>query len=114
MVNGASVAQSTIQAILGFFLLYITTIASATTLVLASGVDLVTGVSAVIASMNSIGPGLGLVGPASNYAALPDLCKWVLAVCMVVGRLDIYTVFVLITALFWAPVWDGVNFRRKK
>ena len=114
VVNGASVAQSTIQAILGFFLLYITTIAVATTLVLATGVDLVTGVSAVIASMNSIGPGLGLVGPASNYAALPDFCKWVLAVCMVVGRLEIYTVFVLITALFWAPVWDGVNFRRKK
>ena len=114
VVNGASVAQSTILGILGFFLLYITTIAVATTLVLATGVDLVTGVSAVIASMNSIGPGLGLVGPASNYAALPDLCKWVLAVCMVVGRLEIYTVFVLVTALFWAPVWDGVNFRPRK
>jgi trk system potassium uptake protein TrkH len=101
VVNGASVAQSTIQGILGFFLLYITTIAVATTVVLALGVDLVTGVSAVISAMNSIGPGLGLVGPASNYAALPDACKWVLAVCMVVGRLEIYTVFVLVTRAFW-------------
>lgn len=101
VVNGVSVAQSTIQGILGFFLLYITTIAVATTLVLMFGVDLVTGVSAVISAMNSIGPGLGLVGPASNYAALPDFCKWVLAVCMVVGRLEIYTVFVLVTRAFW-------------
>jgi trk system potassium uptake protein TrkH len=51
--------------------------------------------------MNSIGPGLGVVGPAGHYAPLPEMCKWILAVCMVVGRLEIYTVFVLFTVAFW-------------
>lgn len=70
-------------------------------LVLATGVDLVTGVTAVVSAMNSIGPGLGEVGPASNYSALPDYCKGVLSVCMIVGRLEIYTVFVLFHKAFW-------------
>jgi trk system potassium uptake protein TrkH len=51
--------------------------------------------------MNSIGPGLGVVGPVQNYAGLPDTCKWVLSVCMVVGRLEIYTVLVLFSLSFW-------------
>jgi trk system potassium uptake protein TrkH len=51
--------------------------------------------------MNSIGPGLGLVGPAGSYADMPDVSKWVLAICMVVGRLEIYTVLVLCTRQFW-------------
>jgi len=100
-LDGVSVTQSTIQGILGFFLLYVTTIAVATTLVLATGVDLVTGVTAVISAMNSIGPGLAMVGPAQNYAALPDMCKWVLSICMIVGRLEIYTVLVLFSVSFW-------------
>jgi hypothetical protein len=54
----------------------------ASTLVLATGVDLVTGVTAVISAMNSIGPGLGVVGPAGSYAALPDTCKWIVSICM--------------------------------
>ena len=100
-VDGHSVAQSTIQAILGFFMLYISTTAIATALVLATGVDLITGVTAVVSAMNSIGPGFGLVGPTANYAHLPDTCKWVLSICMLVGRLEIYTVFVLLTVNFW-------------
>jgi len=95
------VRDSTLQGILGFLLLYIITTAVATGLVLATGVDLITGTTAVIAAMNSIGPGLGLVGPASNYAALPESCKWILSACMLVGRLEIYTVFVLFTPGFW-------------
>jgi trk system potassium uptake protein TrkH len=101
MIRGRAIPQSTIQGILGFFLLYISTTAIATLLVLATGVDLVTGVSAVVSAMNSIGPGLGVVGPSGNYGSLPEACKWILSVCMIVGRLEIYTVFVLFTAEFW-------------
>jgi trk system potassium uptake protein TrkH len=96
-----AVSQATIQGILGFFLLYIGTTVVATTLVLATGVDLVTGVTAVISAMNSIGPGLNLVGPATNFAQLPDSSKLILSICMVVGRLEIYTIFVLFTQAFW-------------
>ena len=100
-VDRKAIPQSTIQAILGFFLLYITTTVVATTLVLLTGVDLVTGVTAVISAMNSIGPGLDLVGPSMNYGPLPAACKWVLSMCMIVGRLEIYTVMVLFTRYFW-------------
>jgi len=101
MIGDNVVPQATIQAILGFFLLYISTIGLGTALVLATGVDLVTGVTAVVSAMNSIGPGLGLVGPAENYSHMPTMCKWVLSACMLVGRLEIYTVIVLFTAAFW-------------
>lgn len=95
------VSRNAVQGILGFFLLYIITTCVAAMMVLAMGVDLVTGVTAVISAMNSIGPGLGAVGPAGNYASMPDGCKWVLSVCMIVGRLEIYTVFVIFTFAFW-------------
>jgi trk system potassium uptake protein TrkH len=96
-----AVTTSTMQGILGFFLLYIITTMVATTGVLLTGVDLITGVTAVISAMNSIGPGLHLVGPHENYAHLPAVCKWILSACMIVGRLEIYTVLVLFTRAFW-------------
>lgn len=109
-LGNRAVSQATIQGILGFMLLYISTTAIATVLVLATGVDLVTGVTSVISALNSIGPGLNLVGPAANYAHMPDLSKLVLSVCMVVGRLEIYTIFVLFTAAFWrAAPGDRTN-----
>ena len=100
-IGRRAVSQGTIQAILGFFLLYIITTVVATMLVLATGVDLVSGVTAVISAMNSVGPALGVVGPAGNFSSMPDMCKWILSACMVVGRLEIYTVFVIFTLAFW-------------
>lgn len=96
-----AVPDATIRGILGFFMLYIVTTGVATALVLATGVDLVTGVTAVISAMNSIGPGLDMVGPAANYGHLPASCKVILSACMIIGRLEIYTLFVLFTTSFW-------------
>ncbi len=100
-IGGRAVPVDTIRAMLGFFLLYIMTTLVAATLVVALGMDLVSGVTAVISAMNSIGPGLGTVGPASNFSDVPSAAKLILSFCMVVGRLEIYTVFVLFTAAFW-------------
>jgi trk system potassium uptake protein len=55
----------------------------------------------VASCLGNIGPGFGTVGPAENYAHLPDLAKWVLAGCMLLGRLEIYTVIILIVPEFW-------------
>ncbi len=68
-----------------------------------SGIDsgLVTAVSAVAACLNNIGPGLGLVGSTANFHWMPESAKWVLSVCMLIGRLEIYTVFVLFLPLAW-------------
>ena len=78
----------------------------ATTLLLncllaATGVDLITSGAAVIATLSNIGPGLGQVGPTDNYAHLPQLAKGILIICMLMGRLELYTVLVLLLPTFW-------------
>ena len=96
-------------AILGFLAIYIAFFLGASLLVTALGVDIVTGTTAVIATLNNIGPGLNLVGPAGNFAHLPPLAKLVLTFCMLAGRLELYTVVVLLTPDFWSmarkPIW---------
>ncbi|MEX2189128.1 MAG: potassium transporter TrkG, partial [Bacteroidota bacterium] len=93
--NGRMVEQDILFNIAGFIILYLVTFATATILITSSGLDLVTSLSAVVAAMSNIGPGLGAVGPMANYGGLPDMIKWILAACMVIGRLEIFTVFVL-------------------
>jgi len=65
------------------------------------GVDFVTSFGAVAASIGNIGPGFGMVGPIGNYEGLPALGKWLLAWCMLLGRLEIYTVIILFVPEFW-------------
>jgi trk system potassium uptake protein len=68
---------------------------------LATGMDLVTAFSGVVACLNNIGPALGDLGPTQNYAALTEFQTWVLAFVMLAGRLELLTVFVLLTPRFW-------------
>ncbi len=63
--------------------------------------DIVTSITAVAACLNNIGPGLGLVGPTGNYASQADLVKWILALCMVMGRLELYAILIVMTPNFW-------------
>ena len=65
------------------------------------GLDLVSAFAAVAATLNNIGPGLGSVGPTDNYAHIPLMGKWVLTFFMLAGRLEIYTVLVLLAPSFW-------------
>ncbi|MBT5832961.1 MAG: TrkH family potassium uptake protein, partial [Candidatus Latescibacteria bacterium] len=61
----------------------------------------VTAVTAVIATLNNIGPGLGLVGPVDNFSSIPDAGKYLLSLCMVLGRLELFAVLVLFMPAFW-------------
>ncbi|MFQ6757038.1 MAG: TrkH family potassium uptake protein [Deltaproteobacteria bacterium] len=103
------VPQEVMVAILGFLALHIGVFLFASLVVTALGVDIVTGTTAVIATLNNIGPGLNLVGPAQHFGHLPPLAKGVLSFCMLAGRLELYTVAVLLTPDFWQmarkPVW---------
>jgi trk system potassium uptake protein TrkH len=72
-----------------------------TFLMLLTGLDIVTAFSAVVATVNNIGPGLGEVGPASNYGVLNGFQLWVLSFAMLLGRLELLTVLVLFTGHFW-------------
>ncbi|MFP3982507.1 MAG: TrkH family potassium uptake protein [Desulfurivibrionaceae bacterium] len=88
-------------AILGFFGLYTLFLVLASIAVTALGLDLITGISAVVATLNNIGPGLGGVGPGTSFGSLPDSVKWILSFCMLAGRLEITTVVVLLSPDFW-------------
>ncbi len=95
------VANDTLQAIVGFSIFYALLFILASLIMATMGLDLPTSISSVIACMSNIGPGLAGVGPAANYAAIPDLGKVVLTFCMLVGRLEIYTVLVVLSPVFW-------------
>ena len=86
---------------MAFMLIYGGCMVGLTLLLLASGLDIVTAFSAVIACLNNIGPGLGTVGPALNYASLNDFQTWVCTFAMVLGRLELLSLLVLFTPQFW-------------
>lgn len=100
-ISGHAVPNQIVFAVQAFVMMYIATIVGMTLLLLASGLDFISAFSAVIACINNAGPGLGEVGPASNYAGLDDFQTWVLASTMLLGRLELFTVFVLFTRAFW-------------
>lgn len=100
-IGGHVIANQVVFAIQAFAMMYMITIIAATLILLASGLDLVSAFSAVIACINNAGPGLGVVGPASNYSGLSDFQTWVLSFVMLLGRLELFTVFVLFTRAFW-------------
>lgn len=99
--KGRMIEQDILFNVAGFIILFLVTLATATMVVTAAGLDLVTALSAVASAMSNVGPGLGAVGPMENYGGLPDFVKWVLGACMVIGRLEIFTVFVLFSKTFW-------------
>lgn len=96
-----NVPKETLGGIWGFLFLFILIAVIATVLMTALGVDLITSASSVISAMSNVGPALGETGPVDNYYALPETGKWILSLCMLIGRLEIYTVIVLFMPLFW-------------
>ena len=95
------VKDEVLAGVWGFFALFMLLFVLSGLALAALGVDLLTAFTAVAACIGNIGPGLGEVGPVDNYAAIPALGKWVLSFCMLLGRLEIYTVLVLFVPEFW-------------
>ena len=100
-IAGKPVPEDVIRSVLGFVMLYMGLFALSTVLLAGMGVDFVTALSAVAATIGNIGPGLGMVGPADNFALIPTLGKWLLIWCMLLGRLEIYTVIILLVPEFY-------------
>jgi trk system potassium uptake protein TrkH len=85
----------------GFFVIYIAITIISTLILAASGSDFMTSISAVAATINNVGPGFGKVGPTENYGHFPDYIKWLLSFLMMIGRLEIYTVILLLSPIYW-------------
>lgn len=100
-LNGGIVEARVLQAVLAFMLVYGAVMAFATLALLATGLDVVSAFTAVVACINNAGPGLGEVGPAGNYQGLTDLQTWICTVTMLLGRLELLAVLVLFTPAFW-------------
>jgi trk system potassium uptake protein TrkH len=98
-LGNTAVPPRVIDAVWGFFAVYVVLFAVMMTVLLATGVDQVTAFSAIAANLNNLGPGLGDV--AASYSDLNDLDKWVCVAAMLLGRLEIFTLLVLVSPTFW-------------
>jgi trk system potassium uptake protein TrkH len=98
---GQPVEPEILSTIAAFFATYVAVFAIASLFMTILGLDIVSAVSATATCMAGCGPGLGSVGPMSNYADVPTIGKWLLSVCMLLGRLELFTVFVIFTKAFW-------------
>lgn len=100
-LNGKVLDERTNISIMSFIVLYFFLFIIGSVILTASGLDPVTSASSVATCMAGIGPGLGTVGPLSNYSGIPEISKVVLSLLMIIGRLEIVTVFVLFGKSFW-------------
>jgi trk system potassium uptake protein TrkH len=100
-VGGTVIANRVVFAVLAFVFLYFMSMVTLIFVQLASGLDFMTSLTAILACINNAGPGLGLVGPGSNYGVLSDFQTWVCSAAMLLGRLEVFTILVLFTPTLW-------------
>ena len=100
-VGSKVIENNVIFAVLAFMLIYGASIIWFTFLLLLSGLDVTTAFTAAVACVNNIGPGLNQVGPASNFGVLNNFETWVCTFAMLIGRLELFSVLVLLTPEFW-------------
>jgi trk system potassium uptake protein TrkH len=100
-IGGAAVPNAVVFAVLGFMFLYFMGIVVLTFLLILGGLDFISAFTAIIACINNAGPGLGAVGPATNYQGLSDFEAWVCTFTMLLGRLEVFSLLVLFTPAFW-------------
>jgi trk system potassium uptake protein TrkH len=100
-IGGKPIPDRVADSVLAFIFLYFMVVAALTFALLATGLDFETSLTAIVASVNNAGPGLGSVGPIDNYKGLSDIQTWLCTIAMLLGRLEIFSVLVLFTPAFW-------------
>ncbi|MDN3724531.1 TrkH family potassium uptake protein [Aequorivita sp. SDUM287046] len=99
--NSKAIPQPIVYNILGFFILYMLSFIVGTLVFSWLGLDFQTALGGAASTLGNIGPALGNLGPVNNYAALPDAAKWWSSFLMLIGRLELFTVLILLTPFFW-------------
>ncbi len=100
-MNGKTIPQPLINNILAFIVFYLLIFALGILLMTAVGLDLISAIGAVATSLGNIGPGFGSVGPIENFYHVAPFGKWVLSALMLLGRLEIFTIIIILTPAFW-------------
>lgn len=100
-LNHKAVNQMIVTNVLAFIVFYILTFVAGSIIMAALGLDLESSMGSVIACLGNIGPGIGSVGPVVNFAHIPDVGKWILSFLMLMGRLELFTVMIIFTPVFW-------------
>ena len=100
-ISNHPVKKDIVYSISGFFFLYIFLLLIVSFVVATTGEDLLTCFTTALATVGNIGPGFSKIGPTENYAFYPDYVKWFLSFAMLVGRLELYTVLIILTPRFW-------------
>lgn len=100
-MNNKPVSQDIIFNVLAFFLIYMIVFAIGTFVMSMVGLDFESAIGSTAATLGNIGPGLGMVGPVGNYSEIPTLGKWFLSFLMLLGRLELFTVLILLSPAFW-------------
>ncbi len=99
--NGKIISEEVLHGISGFYFFYMVTFGICSLIMLAFGNDFLTSISSVAATLGGVGPGFSLVGPMVTYSFLPSFAKLVLCFCMLAGRLELFTLFVLFIPSYW-------------
>ncbi|MDP2364715.1 MAG: TrkH family potassium uptake protein [Ignavibacteria bacterium] len=99
--NGKAVPFDIIAKIGGFVLVYLLVFSVGSIGLAIMGVEFKSSMGAVAACLANIGPGLGSTGPATNFSQVPEMGKWLLSFVMLLGRLELYTIFILFSPFFW-------------
>ena len=100
-MDGQQIGEGEVASVTGYFALWILVFLAGTLVLSSFGFDLVTCSTAVLATLNNIGPGLNVVGPMMNFAEIPEVGKLMLTVFMILGRLEFYAVVALVVPGFW-------------
>ncbi len=100
--NGRSVSDEIIASMIAYTFIFLLSLVVITAILAALELDFITALTGALAALTNVGPGLGnVIGPAGNFAALPDTAKWVLSAGMLMGRLEILSVIVVLSPAFW-------------
>lgn len=102
-LDGKAVSADTVSAITNFIMLYLSVFVLGSILISLDNFDLITNISAMASCLGNVGPGFGLVGPTLNYSIFSEPIKIFLALVMLAGRLELFTIILLLTPSFWNP-----------
>ena len=99
--NNNKVPQSVVTNILAFMMLYVVIFSMGSIVMTILGVDFMTAIGSVAATLGNVGPGIGDVGPTGNFSTIPNAGKYFLSLLMLIGRLELLTFLLILTPVFW-------------